>query len=261
MAKRTLGAAWKSICVSSSISNFSAKLDRKLGLPHWGLRTIFKPTLFIGCYHLGDYWRIRLHTGYKGIFWAGSDILAIQPWWRFPHTIHYCENEVEQVALLRKGIKAILTPSFFDLTEGITITYKHSNSPNVFLCAHKGREEEYGVNEIESIAWKVPYITFHIYGVEGLSWHRNVIYHGKVSEEQFNEEIQHYQAGIRLNTFDGFAEILARSALAGQYPISRIPYPHIDTAPDSYTLVRLLKKLRVYKEANSVAASYWKAIL
>jgi membrane protein required for beta-lactamase induction len=40
-----------------------------------------------------------------------------------------------------------------------------------------------------------------------------------------NEEIKEMQGALRLTAFDGFSEILAKSLLMGQYPVSLIEYP------------------------------------
>ena len=124
---------------------------------------------------------------------------------------------------------------------------------------------------IEGIAWAVPDVTFHIYGTSKEIWHYtsnpsilfnmetpiNVIYHGKVSNEQFDEEIKSYQAGLRLNDFDGFAEVLAKSVLMGQWPISRISYPWITHASDITSLVQELNSLKDKKEPNLEGRKYW----
>ena len=41
-----------------------------------------------------------------------------------------------------------------------------------------------------------------------------------------NEEIQKMQGALRLTEFDGFSEIIAKSLLWGQWPISLIFYPN-----------------------------------
>ena len=42
-----------------------------------------------------------------------------------------------------------------------------------------------------------------------------------------NAEIMNMQAGLRMTEFDGFSEVLCKSVLMGQWPVSLIDYPHI----------------------------------
>jgi len=55
----------------------------------------------------------------------------------------------------------------------------------------------------------------------------NVINHGKVPKEQMNREIRQMQGALRLIGMEGFSEIIAKSVLMGQHPISVIEYPHM----------------------------------
>jgi hypothetical protein len=66
-----------------------------------------------------------------------------------------------------------------------------------------------------------------------------------------------YQCGLRLNKFDGFSEVTAKSVLMGQYPITTIKYPHIDTAYDPKELIRLLSLLKYRMEPNP-EREYWR---
>ena len=51
--------------------------------------------------------------------------------------------------------------------------------------------------------------------------------HGRVAQEVMNEEIKEMQGALRLTEMDGFSEILAKSILWGQWPVSLIKYSHI----------------------------------
>lgn len=250
---------------SSSVSNFKDKLSRRFNLPEWHwLESQNSPVVFFGLYHWLDYLRFLWHTGEKTVFWCGGDILnlASRPWWqkiiRHEDARHICENKVEQEALEKLGITAEIHPCIFD--DAIAVeSFKPAEIPQVYLCAHKGREGEYGVETIERIHNKCA-VVFHIYGIIGKS-HDNVTYHGEVPSAQFDEEIRNYQSALRLNQFDGFSEILAKSVLMGQYPISRIAYPEIDTYRTEAELINLLNKLKQKKEPNHKAMKHWKAEL
>ena len=107
------------MCISSSIANFREKLLKRMQLEEWSIFTLFEPTIFFGLYHIGDYIRFLLHRGEKRVFWCGSDILNLQRslWKILIHKAkarHFCENEVEEVALLKLGIKAEICPMIFD---------------------------------------------------------------------------------------------------------------------------------------------------
>lgn len=244
---------------SSSIENFREKLRKRTKLPEYHFN-LFSKVIFFGCYHIGDYLRIILHRGKKKIFWCGSDILNLG---LFSGTIislldvrHYCENEVERLELLhRHGIEAEIRPMIFD-DVALKPQYKHSDNPHVYLSAHKGRRAEYGVELIEGLAWTLPEITFHIYGITGTN-KPNIIYHGRVSTTDFDKQITRYHAALRLNSFDGFGEVLAKSILLGQYPISFIQYTYIDYAKNILELLALLRDLKNKKEPNKKARDYW----
>jgi hypothetical protein len=253
----------KHIAISSSISNFRTKLlkrysDYKL----WKFAGIFSPTIFFGLYHIGDYLRFVLHRGRRTVFWCGADILALKrsPWqFIIPKfkAHHYCENEVEQDVLSWMGIEAEVHPMIFADPKDYEISFRPSFFPHVFMSLHHGREEEYGLYMLGLASVMVPEVTFHIYGdVYQAPVGHNFVYHGKVSEAQFNDEIKGYHASIRLNTFDGFAETTAKSILLGQYPITSIPYPLIDQAPDEVTLIDKLKALTTKMRPNP-SRDYW----
>ena len=55
----------------------------------------------------------------------------------------------------------------------------------------------------------------------------NVIVRGRVDKEVMNAEIKHMQGALRLNEHDGFSEIIAKSVLWGQWPVSAIEYPYM----------------------------------
>lgn len=248
--------------ISSSIANFKEKLLKRFDLLEWHwLKTMFLPTIFFGMYHPGDYLRLLWHRGKRKIFWCGGDIINLKnsSWrhliWRLTAE-HLCENEVEQRALKELRIEAQIQPMFFgDITQ-FPISYKHSNSPHAYISVHPGREGEYGLWAIEPIAKELRSITFHIFGISGQN-RDNVIYHGQVSEEEFNERIKKYQCAVRLNDFDGFADITAKSILLGQYPITKIYYPNINQVKNTEDLINFLESLKTKTEPNYLARSYW----
>lgn len=189
---------------------------------------------------------------------------------------HYCENNVEWEALEKMGIISEIRPMLFDDPDKYQICYKWSEKPNVYINGHPNRENEYGIGLVTEMAHLIPDVNFHIYGItkpelwfdssikemRNIYYHLpNLIYHGHVSEKQFNEEIKNYQAGLRLNEFDGFGEILAKSILMGQYPITKIFYLGIDRASSREWLIRYLEALKGKMEPYELASNYWRKTL
>ena len=155
------------------------------------------------------------------------------------------------------NILSDIHPSMFDSPDG-EVTYVWQARPQVYLCAHKGREKEYGIPEFVHVAKEFPELDFHIYGKICVEYGgKNIYVHGDVSNSQFNEEIKKYHCFVRLNSFDGFAEGLAKSVLLEQYQISRIRYPGMSFAPTIKELRNGLRRLRNKKEPNPMSG-WWK---
>ena len=200
---------------------------------------------------------------------------------------HICENYVEKQKLYEMGIEARVQPIF--LSSVPKLSYQHSENIHVYMTVREGSEKEYGLDTIEKISTNCPGILFHVFGVHGkteliegyskglvafpgaveqFKWkaethlsgisRNNIIYHGNMPEEVFNDKIKDYHACIRLNEHDGFGDALAKSALMGQWPISVIAYPYITHAPGTKALISALKDLKNKKVPNYEGASYWK---
>ena len=273
------------LLVSGTIPYFRDKAERTWKIERYNFkRDIFKPIVFFGMYHIGDYKNYLLHRGERIVFWAGGDINNLKRKWAFSdgkhlwlselfsfipwHWIfkifkaeHYVENELEQQELKSLGIRSTIRPSFLENIEDFPVCFKPTDKPQVFLSARFGKEEEYGFGLIARLAEKVPEITFHLYGADKRIIRqvspKNVVYHGEVPEEQFNREIRDYHSGLRTNEHDGFSEIIAKSVLMGQYPISRLKYPMIDSYKTEEELIELLKKLKDKTGPNHLARNYW----
>ena len=249
------------LLVSSSVITFKEKAEKTWGLEEYKYpRDKHEPTCFFGMYHCGDYYHCLRHKGEKSVFWCGHDLVNLKnnrlPLYKmFREIDNYVENRVEQEDLEEFGICSFIRPSF--LEDVPPVSYKHSDRPKVYVSGHAGREEEYGFKFIEKIAKQVPECFFALYGAEWKSNLTNVFCFGKVPPEQFNEEIKDYQCGLRLNEHDGFSEITAKSILMGQYPITRIKYPMIDSYETEEELIKLLKDLKNKKEPNIKAREFW----
>lgn len=212
------------------------------------------PAVFFGLYGLPDFFALWRHKGRKAILWAGSDITHfINGYWlddegdiRISHEglakwinlncESYVENEVERDALVTRGVSSQVVPSFLGDINSYQVEFKPNNryytsvSGDDFLL--------YGWDKIDAFADLNPKLEFHLYG-NRKPWKtqmKNVFIHGRVPQEQMNFEVKQMQGGLRLTKFDGFSEILAKSVLWGQRPVSPyIHYPHIDTVFKKHT--------------------------
>lgn len=276
------------IRVSLSVESFRERAIKTWGLSEWaGWTESNAYVLFFGLYTKHDYDAFLRHKGKKAVFWCGSDITNLLHNYEnrriiklFPETGHYCENEIEAEELKRVGIEAKVIPSFLDNINNFPISYTPSNQPHIFLCGHDKREDEYGLGVVKRIAPRLPDVTFHIYGINRkanyLSLEErtineklvsvdienpNIWIHGKVPEQQFNNEIIQYQCGLRTNEHDGFSEVIAKSVLLGQYPISKIKYDKIWNYETDDDLVALIEKLKFMKSPNYEARTHYLKLL
>jgi hypothetical protein len=280
------------IRVSQSVEGFKERAMDTWGIDEWlGWDDPNQNVVFFGLYTKNDYDTFLRHQGKKTIFWCGSDILNLVRNYEsrrilklFPETDHWCENELEAENLKRAEVEAKVCPSFLDNINNYPVSYKHSKTPHIFLCGHDQREEEYGGGIVKAIASRVPYATFHIYGIDHnspyydlVSPHEsfgdtiltditnvkidkenpNIWVHGRVPEGQFNNEIMNYQCGLRPNEHDGFSEVTSKSILMGQYPITKIPYDKIWNYKTEDELVALIDKLRYAIIPNLEGRSYY----
>ena len=208
-----------------------------------------RPTCFFGLYGLPDFYAVWRHKGIKEILWAGTDILHFEKgyWledggthafslvgrhdlamWLSRNCGHWVENEVERDRLWKCGILARVQPSFLGDVKKFKVNFKAGNK--LYSSVSGNNFEQYGWNKVHILASKHPETEFHMYGntIEPpYSSLPNFIVHGRVSKEKMNNEIKGMQGAIRMTDFDGFSEILAKSILMGQYPVSLIDYPHI----------------------------------
>lgn len=213
-----------------------------------------RPTVFFGIYGLPDFYALWRHKGERHVLWAGTDIIHLknQYWledqggiridstgigyWINKHCASWCENQVEQNLLKECGIEAKIQPSFLGDINKFEVSFKPGNK--VYASVSGDNFEQYGWYKIPDLAKKNPEIEFHLYGNTkdplfmefpnlGGGRYQNVFVHGRVSKEQMNSEIKEMQGALRLTEFDGFSEVLAKSILWGQWPISLIDYPYI----------------------------------
>jgi len=248
----------------------------------YGWEHLRNRTVFWGMYALRDYLALWLHRGPAWILWAGGDIQNLKSGFvlndgklkyiskvignKWVYKIlnkaeHYVENDVEAKDLKSLGIDAKVVPSFMGNIDDYQIEYKASTRAHVWASVSGGRYEEYGWYAINDIAYLVPEVTFHLYGGEIRTDNSNVICHGRVPKEQMNQEVKYMQGACRLNEHDGFSEVLAKSSLWGQHPISRISYPFIDSYSSTKELLALFKGLKDKPKPNIEGAVYYRVHL
>lgn len=237
------------------------------------------PTVFFGLYDLRDYIALARHKGIAWVLWAGSDITNLENGFTFndgklktlskytaglftwlvmkvlkrKNVQHWVENMKEYEVLEDFLPDIYIRPSFLGKVEDYKIKYKHNDLVTVWASCGRDRQVEYGFDQIERIADQVPDIHFHLFGDIWETKHSNVHVHGRVDKWLMNELVRGMSAGLRLNYFDGFSEVIAKSLLWGQYPISRIPYPYMDYFRTDWELVECLKKLKDKKNPNKYA--------
>lgn len=213
-----------------------------------------KPAVFMGLYSFADFYALWRHKGKKAILWCGSDITRFidgywlddkgviklnaktLAWWIDANCESYCENHIEESALYSVGIVAKVVPSFLGNVKDYEISFKQGN--NVYTSVSGDNFKLYGWNKIfgdeEHIGLAEEHrdINFHLYGNTSNPWKNrigdfsNVFLHGRVPKEKMNKEIKKMQGALRLTEFDGFSEIIAKSLLWGQHPVSVISYPY-----------------------------------
>jgi len=234
-----------------------------------------EPTVFFGLYGLPDFYALWRHKGKKWILWAGSDIrhfiggywldrkgdIKIEPkalaQWINQECENWVENEVERNALSHIGIASKICPSFLGDMNKFETNYQWSEKPKVYTSVSGNNFELYGWDKIPKLARENPDIEFHCYGPSSyapLLGIDNVFLHGRVPKEQMNEEIKTMQGALRLVEIEGFSEIIAKSVLMGQWPVSLIPYPCMLSIEELGTLINR-------KEPNIQGREYYRKIL
>lgn len=218
------------------------------------------PVVFFGLYGLPDFYELWRRKGKKAILWAGSDIrhfingyfledngeirLSPRPLaeWIRRNCESYVENKIEYDALKKWGIESKIVPSFLGNVDdfqpqelGEELRYYSSVSNNDFLL--------YGWDKINKIAEQNPDTKYYLYG-NTIPWEapKNVIVRGRISQEEMNDEIKSMTGAIRMTEFDGCSELIIKSVLWGQKPISLIEYPFLAAENSREELLLVLNK-------------------
>lgn len=267
------------IRTSRALDKFAERASKTLKLPIWqGVDDKCKNLFFFGMYNERDYEVFDNFEGKKYVLWGGGDIRRLVTDYERQRIMknnpakHFCENELEANDLRRCGVEATIVPTFLDDISKYKVSFTPSENPELFMCVNAGREEEYGVHFVKGIANKVPFAKFHIYGIpEDAIFFKtavqlegdhdkdapNMIYHGKLPEKEFNEQLSKYHAGLRPNLHDGASEVMLKSILLGQHPICKIKYPMVDSYDSEEDLIKLIEGLRNKTKPNTEAREFW----
>lgn len=253
--------------------------DGFAGTPNkvWGTKDYTSdktPTVFMGLYGLPDFYALWRHRGPKAILWCGSDVthfdngywldekgtirLDVKPLakWISKNCDSYVENIREYEILSSLGIESKIIPSFLGDVKKYNLSYQWSARPKLYTSVSGNDFNLYGWNKIPDIAKANLDVEFHLFG-NTVKWETdapNVFVHGRLPQEEMNAMIKDMQGALRLTEMDGFSEILAKSILWGQWPVSLIHYAHMLSVDDINTL-----KLR--KEANIEGRAHYLAEL
>lgn len=208
---------------------------------------LYAPTCFFGMYGMKDFQALWNHKGERHILFAGSDIRnlmkgywldkegkeKIDPnyisFWINENCTSYVENSLEQIALDSMGIYSKVVPSFLGKVEDYPVQELRTDRERYYTSVSGDDFKLYGWDEIDDIARRNPQAEYHLYGniKKWITTENNVVIHGRISQEEMNEQIKSMTGGLRLTRFDGFSELIAKSLLWGQTPISPyIQYPY-----------------------------------
>lgn len=237
----------------------------------WGVKPYdpesLEPCVFCGLYGLNDFHALWRYKGKKYIWWTGSDIrhfingywlddrgdirVSAKPiaTWIRKNCESWVENEVEAEALRKYGIESHVAPSFLGDIKEFEVSFMPSDKPKVYTSVSGDDFKLYGWDKIDDLAFKNPDIEFHLFGntVEWKSKQPNVLVHGRVPKEDFNKAIKTMQGGLRLVPFDGCSEVIVKSILMGQYPITEIDYPGT-LSPENIDMLRFAKEPNIRRE-------------
>jgi len=236
----------------------------------WGVekydpvKHINEKVVFCGLYSLKDFYALWQHKGKKYVWFTGSDIrhfvngywlddkgkIKIHPEplakWINEKCENYVENEVEAKVLEKLGINTKVCPSFLGNVEDYPV--QKLNSELRYYSSVSGNDFKlYGWDKINRIAKENPSVKYYLYG-NTVPWKapKNVIVRGRVSQEEMNSEIKSMTGAIRMVTFEGASEVVLKSILYGQKPITLIEYPY-----DRNKLLRIVNRYPWNKYAIS----------
>ena len=208
-----------------------------------------KDVLFMGLYFEQDYEIYKSITGNKTVFWNGSDVSRLldkRAWQEileeYPAT-HVCHNEQLGKELESVGINALVQPLFFADINDYPISFKPKKTLEVYVNAHPGREDEYGIPWVHQASKRLPDVKFFVYGVEGVDTD-NLKYMGWIEEEKADKLMSQHHVCLRLNRHDGLSQLVIKAGLWGHRVITIQNMENTIKVEDVLDLVEKLKALQ-----------------
>jgi len=227
--------------------------------PYTGIED--KSVLFMGLYFQQDYDAFKKCIGRKYVFWNGSDVsrLLLKREWQeilkeFPAK-HICHTQKLQKELETVGIEAIVKPLFFADVNDYQVSFKPRKRLEVYVNAHKEREDEYGIPMVYQVAKRLPDVDFFVYGVEGVDT-ENLKYIGWLDESEADSKMSQHHVCLRLNYHDGFSQLVMKAGLWGHYVISRQEIKGTIQFDDVLDLVEKIRALQGTTEPQNELREY-----
>jgi hypothetical protein len=186
------------------------------------------------------------------VFWNGSDVsrlLEKKAWQEilkeYPAK-HVCHNEQLRSELESVGINALVQPLFFADINDYPVSFKSKDQLEVYVNAHTGREDEYGVPMVWQAALRLPDVKFFVYGVEGVDT-QNLKYMGWLDEKDADEKMSQHHVCLRLNRHDGLSQLVIKAGLWGHFVVTKRDMPYTMKVEDMLDLVKKIEKIKVLK--------------
>lgn len=205
--------------------------------------------VFLGLYFDHDYEEFKKHIGKRIVFWNGSDVRRLLDKSLYREIInnypakHFCHNELLRSELETVGVDVTVQPLFFADVNNYKLSYHQNKELEVYINAHPGREDEYGVPVVFQIAKRTPDIKFFVYGVNGVNT-ENITYMGQLEEGDADERMSKHNVCLRLNRHDGLSQLVVKASLWGHHVISRLDIPNTIVASDVLDIVQKLEFLK-----------------
>ncbi len=243
---------WQKPCVyyCDGMKFYGERL-RKMGFEEYNPT---RPTLFLGLYFDEDYRIFRDHLGKRYVFWNGSDVtrmLSVRQWRTIVQgtdAVHICHNEQLRKELAIAGIDALVEPIFFGDINSYKPSFKSREQLEVYVNAHKMREDEYGIPMVIQAAKRLPDIKFFIYGIDDKSNLKNVRYMGKLEEELADKKMSKHHVCLRLNHHDGLSQLVIKAGLWEHYVLMIKKMKNTIQVRDVLDLVEKLEVLKSTRE-------------
>jgi hypothetical protein len=189
-----------------------------------------KPAMF-WLYFENDYKTLANHTGKKYICWHGTDVLIFNAKFRQyinlirnPEITHIFLNRITQSEMFQLGIYGEVHYIFW--ADPLKFKPETGLTKDCYMTGKKDNGQIYGEMIFNSLAWRFPEWTFHIFGIEPTVpvYCENVKYYGWIPEDEMDEITRKFGLCLRYNAHDGFPQVVCKSLLREQYVLTQLPY-------------------------------------